>query len=295
LSRHSKIKIGFDLSPLNDKGTFGVCRYAINLILALSKANEFDISLLYPWTLEVGKEELSALAEKQIQFPLRILKTRWWEQLFLPLLATRAGCQAIHSLGNVAPSLSPRPVILTLHDIITYAGGANSSPATMNYLRRFGFRGVKNASAIITVSEFSRREIVEFFGIDGSNIYVVPNGIGRAFVTVTKNRQPSKKSPLVLACGSLAPTKNLQTTLLAFAQILHRFPEGRLSLFSIAPNSEAFIEAMASNAGIHASALSFVHAPDEMSMSQIFADADLLLFPSLSEGFGLPVVEAFAA
>jgi glycosyltransferase involved in cell wall biosynthesis len=289
------MKIGFDLSPLNDEATFGVCRHAINLVLALAKADEYDICLLYPWSLAVGREELSALAAQQIQFPLRFLGTRWWEQMFLPMLAARAGCDAIHCLANVAPVLSARPVILTLHDIITYTGGASVSPNTMNYLRRFGIRGVRNASAIITVSEFSRREIVDFFRIESSKIHVIPNGVGKAFFTVTKKRQPSGASPSVLACGSLAPTKNLQTTLLVFAQILQRFPEAQLILFSIAPNTESLIQTMASQAGIRASALNFVHAPDDLSMGQIFADADLLLFPSLSEGFGLPVAEAFAA
>jgi glycosyltransferase involved in cell wall biosynthesis len=165
----------------------------------------------------------------------------------------------------------------------------------MKYLGGFGTRGVRNASAIITVSEFSRREIVDFFHIEDSKVHVVPNGVGQAFFDVAKNRQPSGTSPAILACGSLAPNKNLRVTLLAFAQVLQRFPATQLVLFSIAPNTEGLIETMASEVGIPASSLKFVHAPNEQSMSQIFAGADLLLFPSLSEGFGLPIAEAFAS
>jgi alpha-1,3-rhamnosyl/mannosyltransferase len=295
LSSRSKIKIGFDLSPLNDEATFGVCCYAINLLQELVRINDLDICLLYPWSLKIGQEEMSKLAVQRVQLQLRLLDTRWWEQLFLPILAARARCDAIHSLANVAPALSARPVVLTLHDIITYAGGANVSPAVMNYLRRYGTRGVQNAAAVITVSEHSRREIVNFFHIEDSKIHVVPNGVSQAFFDVAKNHPSPGKPPAILACGSLAPNKNLRVTLLAFAQVLHRFPAAKLILFSIAPNTEGLIEAMASKAGILASSLGFVHAPNDLSMSHIFADADLLLFPSLSEGFGLPVAEAFAA
>jgi len=191
--------------------------------------------------------------------------------------------------------MSVRPVILTLHDTITYAGGANVTPAVMNYLRRYGTRGVRNAAAIITVSEHSRREIVDFFHIEDSKVHVVPNGVSQAFFDVAEDHSSSEKPPAILACGSLAPNKNLRVTLLAFAQVLHRFPDAKLMLFSIAPNTEGLIEAMASKAGILAPSLSFVHTPDDLGMSQVFADASLLLFPSLSEGFGLPIAEAFAS
>jgi glycosyltransferase involved in cell wall biosynthesis len=165
----------------------------------------------------------------------------------------------------------------------------------MNYLKRYGTRGVRNAAAIITVSEHSRREIVNFFHIEESKIHVVPNGVSQAFFRASRNRHPLEGYPTVLACGSFAPNKNLRVTLLAFAQILQKYPAAKLQLFSIAPNTESQIEAVASDAGIRAHSLGFVHASNDLGMSQIFADADLLLFPSLSEGFGLPVAEAFAA
>lgn len=292
---HHAKKIGFDLSPLSDDAAFGVSRYGINLLQALAKLNEFHLCLLYPWSLKVGKAELSALNAEQISFQPRFLGTKSWEQLYMPILAAKAGCSAIHSIANVAPAISRRPVVLTLHDTITYSGQANVSPATMRYLRNFGMRGVRNADAIITVSEFSRKEIAEFFKIDKFNIYVVPNGVGQAFFNVSRRPNRSANGRTILACGSLAPNKNLRITLRVFAQILARVADARLELFSIAPGTEQTVIAMASEAGIPQSALGFVRAPDEAGMSQVFVNSDLLLFPSLNEGFGLPVVEAFAA
>ncbi len=292
---HSRIKIGFDVSPLADEEAFGVSRYAIHLIQALAEAGEFDLCLLYPWSLKVGKEEMAQLKVQQIGLQLRVLGTRWWEQLFMPLLAARAGCDAIHSVANVAPVLSSRPVILTLHDTITYAGDADVSAATMTYLRSFGARAVRSAAAIITVSEFSRHEIVNRFHVEDGKVQVIPNGVSREYFAVSKTHEFSQLAPVVLACGSLAPSKNLRGTLDAFARILCRFPKAKLELFSIAPNTENLIRKWGSEAGIPASALACVHAPDDLDMSRVFADADVLVFPSLNEGFGLPVAEAFAA
>lgn len=81
---------------------------------------------------------------------------------------------------------------------------------------------------------------------------------------------------------------------MAFARIYAKYPGSKLLLFSVSPGSEGTLRKLGAVAEVPEDAIEFITAPDALSMSQVFARSDLLLFPSLWEGFGLPVVEAFA-
>lgn len=290
-----KLRIGFDLSPFSDRGTFGVCSYSLNLLQALAHTGELDICLLHPWALSVMSEEIDALPAQRIKFTVPYADTRWWEQALFPTAALWARCDLTHSLANVAPAWNARPTILTLHDTITYHPATTIQPKIRDYLRRFGARGVKNAGALITVSEFSKRQIIEFFDIEDSKVFVIPNGVNETFTRVSRVREFTLSSPYLVSCGSLAPHKNLKVTLQALAGIRHKLPGTRIGLFSVSTGSESTIYALAAESGVPPNAIDLLHVPNELGMAQAFADADLLLFPSLAEGFGLPIVEAFSA
>ena len=290
-----KLRIAVDAVALSDASTFGVSSYTIGLVEALSALDDVEVLLLYPWPLHHGAAKLARVKIRHIRFAVPGAKTREWEQMLVPLLSLTMRCHLIHSPANVAPVLSPKPVVLTLHDIITYSGHSNNSPDSQRYLKRYGMPGVRRAAAIITVSEFSRRQIIDFFGIDEARVHVIYNAIASEFFACGIKRAPSRDKPVVLGCGSLAPTKNARGTLMAFARIHARYPGSKLLLFSVSPGSEGALRKLAAAAGVPEDALEFVAAPDDLTMSSVFARSDVLLFPSLWEGFGLPVVEAFAA
>lgn len=290
-----KLRVVVDAVALSDAGTFGVNTYTVGLVEALSALDDVEVLLLYPWPLHHGTAKLARAGIRQIRFAVPGAKTKEWEQMLVPLLSLTTRCHLIHSPANVAPVLSPKPVVLTLHDIISYSGHSNISADSQRYLDTYGTRGVRRASAIITVSEFSRRQIAGFFGIDEAKIHVIFNAAAPEFFASGPKQAPNCDKPIILGCGSLAPTKNARSTLMAFARIYAKYPGSKLMLFSVSSGSENTLRKLCATAEVPEDAIGFVSAPDDLSMSRVFAQSDLLLFPSLWEGFGMPVAEAFAA
>ena len=245
------------------------------------------------WTLEVSRR-LRALD------PQRYLIARppaWahsgaaghaWEQLALPAFAASRRAQAIFSPANLAPVAWPRNV-LVVHDAAVLRQPAAYSRSYRAWHRGIGLTAARRAPAVVTVSEFSRRELVELGGLDPQRLTVIGGGVDSRFspgdgdVAHVKTALGLRR-PYVLTIATDDPRKNLD----ALAP-LRGGPGAARDRAHMGRDSRPQFARTRPLTGLRA--LGYV--PDELLVG-LYRGAEAFVLPSRYEGFGLTCLEAMA-
>jgi glycosyltransferase involved in cell wall biosynthesis len=207
-----------------------------------------------------------------------------WEQLVLPAQAARR--RLLYSPANLAPVLYRRNAVV-IHDAAALRHPEAYSAAYVAYQRRMLPALARHARLLITVSEFSRSELVEMLGVAPERVRVIPEGVHERFFAATGdpavNARYGLERPYVLALGTLSQRKNL--SVLAAAARALRTVGAELVL---AGSERGYLRGAAP--GLRR--LGYVSEED---LPALYAGAAALAMPSRYEGFGLPCLEAMAA
>nr|WP_255428138.1 glycosyltransferase family 1 protein [Ramlibacter cellulosilyticus] len=202
----------------------------------------------------------------------------------LALAGLREGC--FLSPGFNPPLRSPIPFAFTIHDLVHLRVPAESSAVRRLYYASVVRPATRRAWRILTVSEYSKQDIVEWSGVDAARVHVVGNGVSPVFVPGPGRAQRER---FFLHVGRRAGHKNIEGLLRAFAQ------SGLAGEFRLVFTGEPDAFTMD-----HVRALSlgewvrFSGPVDDEALLGLYHRCTALVFPSLHEGFGLPVVEAMA-
>jgi glycosyltransferase involved in cell wall biosynthesis len=216
-----------------------------------------------------------------------------WEQTVLPLQLMGLRPRIVHSLGYVVPIAAPFRQVVSVPDLnfIGHRGWQNA--AGRRAFEFFVRRSVRRADHVITISEFSRSEIVRYLRVPPDKV-TVTHLAGRATASIPQAHNDGQSSkltdagPYVLAFSSLSTHKNMGRLLEAFDRIVSSVPHNLL-LVGHLPRNEAFREGLtrAGNDRVR-----FTGYLPRASVESLMQGASLLVFPSLYEGFGLPVLDA---
>jgi glycosyltransferase involved in cell wall biosynthesis len=213
-----------------------------------------------------------------------------YEQLRLPAQARAHGVQLLHSLGYVAPLRLRCPSVVTVHDVHHLAHGRLRQWPRRLLLGQIVRRSVRRAAAVIADSRYSRDEVARAYGLPASAIDVVwlaPNhGLSGAAPEDAAAGMPVE-GPYVVAFGGITPNKNVARLLEAFALARHR--HGVSQRLVVVGRLPASVRPERADGVVATGYL------DEAALARVLRQADALVFPSLYEGFGLPVLEAMAA
>ncbi|TAH27662.1 MAG: glycosyltransferase family 1 protein [Cytophagales bacterium] len=228
-----------------------------------------------------------------------------WEQIQLPRTAKKYNLDLLHCTSNTAPLYTNIPTLITLHDIIyleqlNFGGTAYQNFG--NLYRRFVVpKVVKNAKAIITVSEFEKQQILNGLEIDQKKIEVIYNAINNKFhcnysSDELKRVRIQYKLPneFILFLGNKAPKKNTENVVKAYIKYLLSSPN--VLPLVILDYEKHLVEAILKtiNSERYIDSFCFPGYISSAEIPKLYNLAKLFLYPSLRESFGLPIIEAMA-
>jgi glycosyltransferase involved in cell wall biosynthesis len=252
-----------DVSPLAQTRA-GTARYVTELTRALEREPALELR-----RLGFGGAGRATAA----------LRDAVWYPAVLPARARRERADVLHCPTFRAPFRSPVPLVVTFHDlaVLRYPDAFNA------WTRRYSAfalpRIARAAAAIVAVSEFTKRELVELLEVPEDKVRVIPNAVAAPF----KREGPASEGDFVLAVSTLEPRKNLETLLDAFA----RADLGGSELRVVGARGWGGVAVN----GDRVRYLGFV--PDE-ELAALYRGARCVAYVSNYEGFGLPVLEAMA-
>lgn len=215
------------------------------------------------------------------------------EQTLLPLAAQRAGIDVLHSLASTQPLLTPGVTsILTVLDVI-YATIPDTHPGLLTRgMQVIVPRSAKAADRVVTISEFVKDEVVRVIGLDPDRVDAVPLGPGLDPGPATGAQEVRARHglgvrPLVLSVSARRAHKNLERLIDAMAAV----PNATLVLPGYPGPEDDALREHAASAGL-ADRVKMLGWVSDEDLEGLYAAATCLAFPSLAEGFGLPVLEA---
>lgn len=216
--------------------------------------------------------------------------------------AWKSKVDLFHATDHHIPKLKGIPVLASLMDAIPLSHPEWVS-AHLRWLKNTLWKkSAQWADHIITISEFSKIEIVKHFGVPPERISVIPLGVDHQYsqalapnVIQQVLHQFNLQRPFFLCVGTLQPRKNIERAVAAF-QALPKHVQSEFDLIIVGRNGwgvEALIEQLQNQpANSHIKWLGSVAQTHKLALLQA---ATSLVFPSLLEGFGLPMLEAFAS
>jgi glycosyltransferase involved in cell wall biosynthesis len=286
------MRVGFDVTPLRVPQS-GVGTYTQNLLSHLRDSTGDEIVLMEP--NRPGWKAHSVLSRTPM------LNKTVWMQAVLPWVLPQLGLQLCHFTNSVAPVWAPIPTVVTIHDMTLWLFPEHHYRRRLLAMRPLIPLAARHAAAVIAVSHSAKADIVRILDIPEQKVRVVYEAAAPAFHPLSNSnyleeirRQYRLPDPFVLYVGTIEPRKNLIRLLDAFARLRKSaaIPHSLVLVGGRGWKDAAIFAAMEKleREGI---ARYLGRVPMEVLVG-IFNLADALVFPSLYEGFGLPVVEAMA-
>jgi glycosyltransferase involved in cell wall biosynthesis len=292
-----RIKLAWDncFARRNVTGT-GV--YAARLLEQLAGNPELDVTVFNGWA--AGPRGRTGMTRA-----LQSAGNLAWTHLDLPLRLWTRSFDLLHSPAFVAPLRAACPVVITMHDITYLLYPAHFAPWWIQYMKFVAPATVRSAAAIICGSENSKCDLVEAYKIPPGKVHVVPYGVDHQRFRPGVALDPAWacqtgiREGYVLHVGELSHRKNIPALLRAVAHLRSLGKWGPRQLVLAGAEAPGMLGANEIHKTIRELELATDvmlagRVPDE-HLPGLYAQASLLVMPSLYEGFGFPVLEAMAA
>jgi glycosyltransferase involved in cell wall biosynthesis len=295
--------VAFDARYVNDR-YHGIGRHAYNLLDALTRLDPGRRYLAYYHpgyrNTRFNMETLRGRSNVELR-PIRLPLYLPSEQLVWPILLARARVDLFHSPYVVLPFLARIRLIMTVHDLVFEL---HPEYRPRSYLQRF-YRpvtqlGIQRADLVLTVSESTGRDVQAYYRINRASIHVIGNAVDSTFQRASDpaclaamRKRYSLPKRFILTVGAGRPHKNIETLVEAFARL---DPSLAPTLVIAGEHDPRFPDGVSARIQAHGIASRVVRPGmiREDDLPVVYSLADVFVFPSLVEGFGLPPLEAMA-
>jgi len=288
----------------------GIGSYAINLLRSLEKADANNRYLLYTFFskkrgFEIDKSGLPVQANfhlKTVPLPFRLARflLRTWS---VPIECMIGSCDVLHGLAFSAPKTKRAKLVITVHDLafLLFSEQGFSNPQFMKYEAPYFADCARRADRIIAVSENTKKDIVRLLSIREDKVTVVYEAADPIFKPIDNREilehvQFKYKLPLnfILHVGTIEPRKNIVSLLNAY-KLFKTQKKGDHKLVLVGKDGWSYETVYSTITGLHLEddVMSLGYLPED-DLPALYNLADVLVYPSKYEGFGLPALEALA-
>jgi len=292
------LRIAFDARKLHD---YGIGTYVRNVLKQLARQDQVNE---YVVICRLADSGLAAeLGPNFTAVPDDSRPYSVAEQVSVPLDLRRHKVDLFHEPHYVLSPFVPCPAVVTIHDCI-HLRFPQYLPNKLAhaYARTFLWIATHLADRIITVSEASKRDILQYFSIPPEKIEVIYNGIDERFwippgdEDMERVRQRYQLTdPFILYAGNIRPHKNLERLIDAFQQLRREgFDQLKLLIIGDEISKYATLRRAVHRHKLHKHVRFLGFVPDQ-TLAALYRLAAVFVFPSLYEGFGLPPLEAMAS
>ncbi len=277
------IRVGLDYQSTLGQPT-GIGSYTVSLAHGLRVCRDIDVV-----PIDWGRDRR-----------MRVDRRVRWQQWHLPARARQHNLDLLHVTGFDAPLWQPVPTLVTVHDLIGMIFPDNLPPVARWYWSRWLPWTVRRAHHIITGSEATRRDLKRLLSIPDKRIAVVPYGVDGRFWPRTppqnatvRDRYKLPAGRIVLYVGTIEPRKGIDTLLAAWARIAADLPDTTLVIAGKPGWAMAALHEQQRVLGIERRVVWPGYIADD-DLPALYTLADVFVFASRYEGFGLPPLEAMA-
>jgi glycosyltransferase involved in cell wall biosynthesis len=275
-----------------------------SLTQGLSGVGYYTARLLSGLAERLGRSdlrELVVLAHRPVPVPLasglrvsgRHLPVRAaWMELCVPRALREAGADVAHFTNYTAPLRLELPYLVTVHDMSLALLPWCYTWKMRLIVPRVLPRVARRARLVLTPSAATRDDVVRLLGIDPGRVRVIPHAAPRGFDPPDPSAE-SREPPYFLFVGNLEPRKNLARALRAFGRIAPLLPDHRFVIAGAPGWKYQDVLREASRPELEGRVELRGYVPEE-ELPALYRGATAFVYPSLYEGFGMPVIEAMA-
>lgn len=290
--------ITFDITPVLYGR--GVSRYTANLVHSLLQQPNIDVkffgsSLRQYENLQQYSQAASAHSPANLyHFPPKALSFAWYRLNLLDIQQFIKQSDVFHAWEELVPPSKNIPIVATIHDLAMLKYPETAHPNTLYKHRHAWQRLQQEQSEIIAVSESTKADMIELLDWDSSKIHVIHEALPDEAAIALPADQAKKicksyklDKPFILFVGTAEPRKNLSRLIRAWKQLKQEID---LVIVGAVGWDNEFKTNMASQSKNQVHLLGRV---SDNELAALYSQAELLAFPSLYEGFGLPILEAY--
>lgn len=293
--------IGLDGYPLISPKT-GVGHYTFELakeLARLAPGNTFDLIAPAEFPVEVAEQVRDVPNLRTVTIKTNVV-TRRWRSIGLSRYLLNASLDLFHGTNYEVPLSNRSRTVLTVHDLSIFTHPETHEPRIVRRARRRLPIMVRAAAQIVTPTEGVKREVVGRFKIDPASVAVTPEAPRQTFrpietgETIEVRRRLKIDDDFILFVGTIEPRKNLATLVRAFAELI-RSTTHRPQLVIAGPKGwqTAEFDRAVAEAKLGDRLRTIGYAGDD-DLRALYSSCRAFVYPSLYEGFGLPLLEAMA-
>lgn len=272
---------------------FGISRYMYNIVDNFQKIDHGN-----EYTLLVNDKTVLPYLENNSNFRFYRIKAKFisvYEQIAIPLALNKLNFNLFHAPSFAVPFFHPKPMIVTLYDLNHVVFKHYYSAIYQIYFHNIVKPVVKDCLKVITISEFSKNELMRLWNIPPEKIEVIYCAVDECFHPIKKMKileDTRKKYHLpqdfILYVGNKKPHKNIPLLMRAYANADIKIP------LVLSGNVNNDLSKLISELGIQKRVMFIGRRVDDSDLPAVYNCATLFVYPSLYEGFGLPPLEAMA-